>query len=229
MGSEFEIIECAIVAAAKNHNPTILNPDFLKINRIVPENGGWITLNTLTTDVFSQVTFKNGISITVEPQKLIFQDNDPQRTLKDSALDEIAANYIKVLPHVMYTAVGVNIKAAVEFESSDSANSFILDNLICPGPWKELSGGLKSSVLKLIYQIEDGRLNLSIEPALLQRTGEQIERAVVVVYANFHREISGKTDDSIGLIEGIFHGWEKDMKNFSGIVKTLLQVRGEES
>ncbi len=33
----FQIAELSVVVIAKNHNPTVLNPDFLKLNNIVPE------------------------------------------------------------------------------------------------------------------------------------------------------------------------------------------------
>jgi hypothetical protein len=38
MDKTLALYELAVVLVARNHNPTILNPDFLKFNGMVPDN-----------------------------------------------------------------------------------------------------------------------------------------------------------------------------------------------
>ena len=62
MLNEFVFSELTIVIVAENHNPTILNPDFLKFNDIVPKE--WdMGQPPLCTPPISQVEYKNGIKI----------------------------------------------------------------------------------------------------------------------------------------------------------------------
>jgi hypothetical protein len=222
MGKKFELIECSIVAAGKNHNPSILNPDFLKRNKIVPEEG-WEAEKILATDVFSQVAFKNGIVITVEPQKIIFLDNDPSRSISEPALDDIAISYIKKLPHVTYTAVGINFKYVVFFKDKEEAERFVLDKIVSPGSWKDISGGLHSANLKFIYQVDGGVLNLSIDPAAFQKAGQPEVKDIIAISANFHRDIPKEPESIIKRIEEIIRGWERDRDSLVKMIETIFE------
>ena len=68
------LIELSIVLAAKadSNNPAILNPDFLRYNRIVDEDHE-VQGSPITTPVFSQVAFKNGVKVTSAPDRVIFE------------------------------------------------------------------------------------------------------------------------------------------------------------
>lgn len=222
----FKLIECAIVTAAKNHNPTILNPDFLKRNKIVFEEG-WEAEKILTTDVFSQVGFKNGFVITVDPQKIVFTDNGPSRSISKPllpSLDEIAIKYIDTLPHVKYSAVGVNFKAVVPFESQEESESFVRDKVISSGPWKEFAGGIKSAILKFVYPIASGTLNISMEPATFQeKAGQSEQKNVMLISANFHRDISIDSDEAIEKMKETIEGWKNDRDNFFEMINLFFK------
>ena len=65
MKHTLDIQELAAVVVARNHNPTILNPDFLKYNNIVPAN--WeLAESPLCTPPVAQVKYTNGISIVAQ-------------------------------------------------------------------------------------------------------------------------------------------------------------------
>ncbi|MBX9255406.1 hypothetical protein H1Q63_15930, partial [Desmonostoc muscorum CCALA 125] len=56
MNQSLNIQEMAIAIAAKQHNPTILTPDFLKYSGIVPNN--WeLAKPPIITDAAAQVVF----------------------------------------------------------------------------------------------------------------------------------------------------------------------------
>jgi len=223
MKSGLEIIECSIVTAASNHNPTILNPDFLKRNKIVPEE--WEIKKVLCTEVISQVAFGNGFVLTVEPKKIIFLENDPDRSTLPR-LDEISIQYVKTLPHAAYTAVGVNFKGVVAFNHLDQARSWLLEELVASGPWKEIGNGIQSAGLTLVYLIRDAKLTLKMDPAEFQRAGEPSSRPVVLFDGNFNWDLP-KENHSLALsrMEAIMKDWKEDRKSFSEVVETILLRR----
>jgi len=63
--------EFSIVVVAKSHNPTILNPDFLKDNEIVPAN--WeLEKPPVCLEPVAEIVFKNKVRIIAQLDKLIF-------------------------------------------------------------------------------------------------------------------------------------------------------------
>jgi len=59
------ISELAIVVAAQNHNPTILNPDFLKHSQIVPKE--WVLREPpLCTEPLARVAYTNGVTLVAQ-------------------------------------------------------------------------------------------------------------------------------------------------------------------
>jgi hypothetical protein len=220
MKSPFELVEYSLVAVAKNHNPTILNPDFLKRNKIVPE--GWKIERPLCTDVLSQVVFENGFVIIVEPQRLLFVEKNPERSPSVPTVAEIAVNYIETLPHATYTAIGVNFKCRIPFRSQKESELYVLDRMISPGPWKELCDGLRSAALKFIYDVEDAKLVLSVEPAIYQRPDKPVE-FILGISANFHRDLPEEHNEAIVHMKSVMTNWENDRESLDKIIAKIFE------
>lgn len=71
--SDIRTIEFSIVVVAENHNPSLLNRDFLWNNDIVPEEWDWEVLDeqSFSTVQASSVRYDSDVSITVHQNKLI--------------------------------------------------------------------------------------------------------------------------------------------------------------
>ena len=52
------------VVVGQAHNPTILNPDFLAAEGIVPKSWNWSVSETITTPPLAMVRYANGATIT---------------------------------------------------------------------------------------------------------------------------------------------------------------------
>jgi hypothetical protein len=221
MKSPFELVEYSLVAVAKNHNPTILNPDFLKRNNIVPE--GWKIERLLCTDVLSQVVFENGFVITVEPQRLLFVEKDPKRSPSRPSIAEIAVNYVETLPHATYTAIGVNFKGRIPFKNEKESELYVVDRMISPGPWKELCDGLRSAALKFIYDVENAKLILSVEPAIYHRP-DKPDEFILGISANFHRDLPKEHDEAVIHMKAVMTNLEKDRDSLD---KMVAEIFGE--
>ncbi|MEA2084118.1 MAG: hypothetical protein U9O82_07760 [Thermodesulfobacteriota bacterium] len=113
-----KVLSANIVVLAQFHNPSILNPDFLRINHIVDEK--WDVAETITTTPFSQTRFRNGIALTVDNERFNITQKINAGYPESSPIYDIAIDYIKILEHVKYTAMGLNWDIVVPMKSPDS-------------------------------------------------------------------------------------------------------------
>lgn len=185
---EIHLMQFSVVIAGEVHNPTILNPDFLTIRGIVSKEWGWeVASPAITTPPFAIVRYTNGTSITVESSKVQVSDlrvgNDPT----DSKAAEIARRYVKTLPHVRYTATGINFQSMAE---TSEPEVYLKNRFLKQGPWDGPSHPLNAVGLRLVYPLSGGRLVLSLDAGEAERTdgGQQKKRPVIIANANFHRE-----------------------------------------
>jgi hypothetical protein len=161
MQKSLNIQELTIVVVAKNHNPTILNPDFLKHNGIVSKN--WeLARPPLCAEPVSQVVYKNGINIVAQFEKVIF--TEMIRGGKEQIrIPSIASKYVETLPHVDYQAVGINPKGDVFFTKGE-LDGFFWNRLIRPGRWSKFKEETAQVGVRFIYPTRDGSLTLTLGP-----------------------------------------------------------------
>ena len=107
------------VVVGQAHNPTILNPDFLAAEGIVPKSWNWSVSETITTPPLAIVRYSNGTTITVEPHKLQVTDPNAENGPHNSKVIEIASAYVRVLPHVRYTASGNNFQSLIQRDAPE--------------------------------------------------------------------------------------------------------------
>src|SRR5919106_1183607 len=130
---EIRPLEFSIVIVASDCNPTILNPDFLARQGIVPDDWGWrVSRPAITTPPFAIVSYDSGVSVSVEPNKFQVVDRLTDSTPYASRIPKVARRYIEVLPHVRYTAVGHNFKG---FAEGTDDKAFLKQRFVKSGIW----------------------------------------------------------------------------------------------
>jgi hypothetical protein len=165
--ADLEIPELAIAIAAQQHNPTILNAEFLDYNEIVPHE--WVpSEDRFSTPVFSQVEYQEqGISINCQPDKVVFtRANGDIRKSPEPDVAALATAYVCALPHVQYKDIGVMIDGHVVVEAGmQEARRQVIDNYVAKGPWCDYGNGLDDAMVNLAYEIEQTTVRMSIFPA----------------------------------------------------------------
>lgn len=188
------LIQFSVVISGEILNPTILNPDFLAVRNIVPTEWEWDVSQVVTTPVLSLVSYTNGLSITVEPSKLQIVDAvaDMEGSAPNSKTTEIVRRYVSALPHVRYTAVGVNFVSAIERANPEN---FLRSKFLKQGSWDSPSHPLSAVGLRLAYPLGNGRLLLTLDTGQAGREDEGREGEepanlmnVILASANFHRD-----------------------------------------
>jgi hypothetical protein len=219
MDRTLEPLNLSIVIAAHNHNPTILNPDFLYRNKIVPD--GWkLAQGPICTPPMARVSFENGTVIEAQFDKLIFTDGNPQNIPEASSLGQVALKYVETLPHVSYAAVGVNPHGYVSCDSDESVRLFMMEKLISSGPWREAGDKPVHASVSLIYAFGDCRCTLSIDEWRF-RPGELANETPVISFrANFHRDLAGQShDEKLDYLRKTICNWRQDYDAFCGIIR----------
>lgn len=103
--------DVSVVVTAEFHNPSILNPDFLRIRGIVPQD--WIVAETLTTPPVSVVKYGNGIAWTVEQSRLTVTERCGPTFGDHYKSHDLVNAYLRALPHVPYRGLGLNCRLSV--------------------------------------------------------------------------------------------------------------------
>lgn len=185
--------EFSIVVVAQSHNPTILNPDFLKLNEIVPKD--WVLAEppVCIPPGFAQVMFANGVSITAQLDKIIFLES-LKTNCTGIGIHTIAKNYIKTLPHVDYRAIGINPKGHILLKENQ-IQEYLADTFLAPGSWRKIGKAPMKAQLKLTYTLDKCLCTITISEGIMQPSPEITQRSVLLIEGNFHHEINGNTKD----------------------------------
>lgn len=179
-------VEFSIVIVGQDCNPTILNPDFLLRHNIVPEDWGWrLAAPPITTSPFATVAYDSGVTVRVEVNRFQVTDCRAAEDIATSKASDIARRYIEVLPHVRYTAVGINFRSLIEIEDP---NLLLKQRFLKSGPWDQEARCLQELSLTLAYRYDQGRFILSLESATVTLPmGDQLgQKRGVLASANFH-------------------------------------------
>lgn len=200
----------SVVILGETHNPTILNPDFLAIRGIVSAEWEWTTDQVITTPAYSVVTYTNGMSVTVEPNRLQVADANDGALPPESKAIEIAQRYVRTLPHVRYTAVGTNFAGAVDVPNSET---YLRNKFLKKGRWDTPSRPLTAVGLRLAYSLPNGHLLLSLDNMQIQRPeiNQGEPKVMVIASANFNRECEEyPADEQIaGYLSEVASDWNK--------------------
>ncbi|MBD2643993.1 hypothetical protein H6G30_16490 [Aphanizomenon sp. FACHB-1401] len=158
MSNSLQLSEIAIALAAKDLNPAVLNPDFLKYTGIIPTD--WELANQpIYNNNLVQLVYKNGVGIIVQPNRLNVLEMIGGKAPAEIQLATVALQLIEKLSQIEYQAVGINPKAFVNFPSvEDAYNSEVLNvkilrivSKLCIG-----IGDTKFDQLMTLFSIDNG-------------------------------------------------------------------------
>jgi hypothetical protein len=213
-------IRATIVVHGNNHNPTIINRDFLEIQEIVPE--GWkektIDKDILTTPQLARVPYKNGVVIQVEPNKATFIDNN-FRSFEKWDLPSITSKFIHTLKHVRYKAIRFVFFTLIEHKQSED---FLRHSFLQEKEWQIENAQFRGVGLRLVYEFANCILNLAIDPGTVKGKNQSSEKSVILINGNFYRECDKYPADQ--QIEGFLDKIEQDWTNYLTITKKLLDI-----
>lgn len=208
--------EFSLVILASDHNPTILNPDFLARNQIVSDDWGWRVIGQpITTPAFATVQYDSKVAVTVEPMKLQVTDTSGSM-IEENHLVQIVSKYVELLPHVEYSALGINFTT---LKIVDNSRNFLIGRYLKDGNWNSEENRMLGVGYKFPYKLENGHIIFSVD----EGGREGIDKPLIVCRANFHRALdatrmptSDQIIDNLGRIDN-------DLKRYNQLFKAIIE------
>lgn len=215
---KLETLHAAIVVLAKQHNPAILHPSFLRSEGIVPVD--WELGDTpVSTPVFAMVKYKNRVAFTVQENRFQVEQSEPIDDISKSPLPGLALKYTQKLPHVEYHAVGINFKGFIEHSEPEAA---IMKRFLKPGVAEFDDNRPDASAFRFVYSLDTIRLRLSFDSGKIKAGDDTNERSGVMVDANYHADL-----DSNNIQEGLNRAtslYSEHYRHFVKAAKCLLAM-----
>jgi hypothetical protein len=215
---KLELDEFNLVVLASDHNPSILNRDFLQIQHVVPDRWGWTVdeEKIVVTPSVATVTYQQGVSITVARSRFQITDTtsiDPT----ESRIPEIARAYIETLPNIRYRAVGANFSARVAAEDPVGMlrGLFFRDRDLGfeQHPLKDLG-------VRFAYDLDDADVQVGFDTDFPDK-GDS-----VIAVGNFHREWDEypSAEPAVRALRAI----DEDWRSFERLVASALDFEVEQ-
>ena len=213
--------EIAVVIVGKTHNPSILNPDFLRHNGIVPEEMKPADgpADVVSTPLGARIAYESGLTIVGDPQRIVFTESVFGKSRKDIVCPDAAKSYLRAVPHVRYAAVGVNPEGHLDVSGGERTP--LPGALLQDGARREFQGVKPSAEVELTYPMKGETVTVHVAVANVDAPVNI--KGAVVFRGNFHRVI-GAGPDSLQEAVAAAGEWENDLDNFRRLAK---QIAGE--
>ena len=215
--NDIKLIELSVVLVANSNNPSIINPDFLRYNKIVDDSYE-VQDSPISTPAFSQVAFKNGIAVASTPDRVIFKQSGTLDR-ENVVSPEVAKRYLECVPHVPYRAIGINPKG---FRSAAGEEPTpVSDMLRGNGLWTSFEDVTPEVQLKAIYRYSERNISLDIARADVTENGKKTFGTLY--QANIHRELSETdTESRVTRLSSVLESWSSDLKDFYNMTSKYL-------
>jgi hypothetical protein len=226
LSKNVEVRDFSMVLVAENANSTILNPGFLKYNRIVPDE--WeLAMPPICTPPVSQVIYKNGVNIVAQPDKISFGEFiDTEKIYK---IPEISSKFVDVVPIINYQAIGINFNAYILAGEKEQEQDIILNKLIAAGKWKNFRGKSPNTLVQFVYQFEDSVFTIAIQEALMNNFPNNEQTPIIAFVANFHRQLIGTNpQEKTTHLKHIIQSYHSDLNIFISFIEEDFLVDFEE-
>lgn len=227
MHNTLNLQEVALALAAKNLNPTVLNPDFLKYTDIIPVD--WeLARPPVYTNQLSQLLFSNGVGIVAQPNQIVCAETIGSKELKDVQVIDVACRCIETLSKVEYQAVGINPTGFVTYSSEEAAHQYLCKTLLSPGPWQEFGEAKLKAGMQLSYTLKRGQLNLGINQAVLKAPEQSIP--AVLFSGNFNYPVSGSSQsEMLEDLKQLIQSWQDNIAIYRQLIEEKFLPFGTES
>lgn len=213
---KIKLVELSVVLVADSNNPSILNPDFLRVNKIVDKDYG-IQGTPISTPAFSQVAFNNRITVTSAPDRMIFSQAGTLSE-ENAMLPKIAKRYLECVPHVPYRAIGINPKGFISGQEPNPVAKMVRDN----GSWMSFRDVTPELQLKAIYRYNERSIFLDIAGANTEENNKKTSG--ILFQANIHRDLTETdTESRIKRLSSILDSWGSDLNDFYNLTSKFRE------
>lgn len=204
------IFDTSIVIIANQHNPTILHDSLLRSYEIIPGTFQVVQNQQVCTPAFSSVKYTNGIEFLVDNIRLQIKNTKPSPSKTDLSVDTLASAYLKRVPLVAYTHIGLNISYILKSEDPDFMKShFIKKDFLRKFEIDDIN-------LSFMKKLEDSILTVTTK----METGVEDNEFLIKVLGNYNFEL--KENESNEDIIKIIENYTAKIDDFEKVVETIF-------
>ncbi len=221
MYATFQLQEQTFVLVPSNDqplNPAIVNEEFCRYSGVIPMD--WeMARDPIYTPQLVQLSYQNGITITAHPNRILFTEMMSNKDIADCQAVQIARKFVQSLPNLKIEAMGFNpLGHAQVGTQAESAQNYLTQSLLAPGPWQNVGESPMRSRLSITYALAQSQLNLTISEANLRNEDESLT-PVVVFSGNFSVAVEGDTlQERRDLILTNLDRWQADLEFFQTLI-----------
>lgn len=210
-----DLIEASAVVLAQGHNPTILHPAFLVAQGIIPAQ--WeLAGPPISMPPLAMATYSNGISFSADESRFVVRDARPIGGRDRFRAFELARLYVEALPHVPYTAVGVNFQGFLPTANPlETAFERIFRR---DGPIQRF-GAPEMFNLSIQHNLGEVVRSVTLAPA-----GRDFGRTGLILTANYHVVVNAENrlESTRQALDASEHRWQ-DFEEINDIEQDLQE------
>lgn len=212
-----QLLNASVVVLAQDHNPTILHPAFLESQKIVP-NDWELAEPPICTPPASVVKYANGIVFVVDQSRLQIVDQGLPEEILSGRVRDLAMAYIERLPHVRYTAVGINFHA---FGECNDPERLLMERFLKPGPWNCGPLEVQSVGLRFVYLRSGATLRLSCDSGTVKRRENKEEQKAILITGNYHTDL---VEQNVEQAKAVIAQFEERVRDFATVLKAVVDL-----
>jgi hypothetical protein len=207
--------ELGIVVAMQQPNPNLVTAEFLALSGIIPFD--WqLARQPVNNDDISQLFFTNGISISAEPNRIMFGETIGDKELNTLTIASIAQKYLDIFKQAKYQAIGINVRSYSPQADALTATQFVNHQLLADGSWQNFGTAPIQAALDLVYTLPGRQLNLEIKAANIQ-FAEQEANPIILFSGNFGYNLSN-SNDSFTAAQQVLATWQTDLSLYQELI-----------
>ncbi len=200
-----------MVLVAEHVEPSIINPDFLRHSDVVDADVK-PARSPISTPVFAQIVFDNGLEVRAEPNRFVFQQHGDPLLEEGCICADVAIRFVSKLSYLPYSAVGINPKGFCPVDAA--AGSGMRRALAGGGEWTGFKDTLPDVSLKATYVFESRTITLTMSTET-RSTIDGSESTGLRYSANIHRDVSEEDHDRrLDKTKKILESWRSDLSDF---------------
>ncbi len=207
--------ELGIVVVMQQPNPNLVTAEFLQLSGIIPQD--WqLARPPVNNEWLSQLFFTNGVSISAEPNQIMFSEIIGEKDIYSLSIATIAQKYLDIFKLAKYQAIGIHIRSYSPQSDSDAADQYISQHLLADGNWQNFGIAPIQASLNIIYSLADRHLNLTVAAAQIQ-VAEQEVKPIILFSGNFSYPLISE-GEPLSAIRQILTNWPNDLAVYSDLI-----------
>ncbi len=216
-GPSVVLTQFSVVLVVNQMDPSIFNPDFLRLNQIV-DSEAQVSEPPVSTPQFSQISFGDGVTVRADPGTVTFEEaGDPLRPQRVRP-PAMAMRFVTLFPNTIYKAVGMNPIGIPILDGAVDERAAVRNALVDAGRWLAFGGQTPTLGFWAAYNLPDKMMFLEI-----RENDAPAQSKVVAFRLNIHRDLP--ETDQVGRNQrliSVLAKWETDLTDFEDLVTQCL-------